>query len=217
MTFPYCEKDYVMHDERIALHQDDIALSRRLIPGLFAACLFLVFISFMIGYFLGVKHTTDEFATQIRQETIADQLLVSSVTAGASAPEPEQGSTVIVAENEQPAAAVVMSDVPAVASAPVASEPATVMRYGAELIGFGTKSAAQEFMNRVATYNPIPLALKERHSRTPRGRIITWYQVVTERYENKQELQKMLDTLIKKERLHDIKIVAYAPSAKDLT
>jgi len=218
------------NERGFASQEQAVSISRRLIPGLFSLMLLLVFIAFMIGYFLGVKYTTDEFVTQIRQETLADQLLVSSVGGanGASAPEQEV-SSVAVASSETESVSSAPSEMIAQSSdnTPVATVAATVptitsevahaqsARYSAELIGFGTKGAAQEFIKRVSVYNPIPLELKERQSKTARGKVIKWYQVVTGKYEQKQELQKQLDTLIKKERLQDIKIVAFAPHAKD--
>ena len=220
-----------MHNrEESFAHEPTVALSRRLIPGLLAILLFLIFLAFMVGYFLGVKYTTDEFVTQIRQETLADQLLVSSVgTQNAATTEQESvdarsNNAETVAETALPLVTAELSPVSeSTASAPVAAVESTlqaqssssVARYGAELIGFGTKGAAEEFIKRVTAYNPISLELRERQSKTPRGRVIKWYQVVTGKYEQKQDLQKVLDILIKKERLHDIKIVAYAPNAKD--
>lgn len=218
----------MIDNERAFVSQEQvISVSRRLIPGLLSLVLFIVFIAFMIGYFLGVKYTTDEFVTQIRQETLADQLLVSAVGSSNvnSASEPEQASSAAAQEvpSAQSAVTVLSAEpVPAETTVSVAAITSTAetvsaaaARYSAELIGFGTKAAAQEFIKRVSAYNPIPLELKERQSKTARGKVIKWYQVVTGKYEQKQELQKLLDTLIKKERLQDIKIVAFAPSAKD--
>ncbi len=192
-----------------------VAISRRLIPGMLAGAMFLIFVAFMIGYFLGVKYTTDEFVTQIRQETFADQLLAGSALSG-SAPVSEPAISAANAPEEQPVETSATQPDATQVSAVEPTQPDGAKRYGAELIGFGTKGAANDFIKRVAQYSPIPLELKERHSKTSRGKVITWYQVVTSKYEQKQELQKLLDTLIKKEHLHDIKIVAYAPNTKDL-
>lgn len=206
---------------------EQLLLSRRLIPGIVAGTLFMVFLSFMVGYFLGVKYTTDEFVTQIRQETLADQFLVGSVTRETSMTTgqgPQAAAVTAPSEVTSENPVVVIqdcsreNDTPRVAEETVAvvNKTSQVMRFGAELIGFGTKGAADEFIKRVAGYSPILLLLKEHKSKSPRGRNITWYQVVTNKYEQKEDLQKMLDILIKKEHLHDIKIVAYASSAKDL-
>jgi hypothetical protein len=211
------------NERGFAMQEQIVTVSRRLVPGLLSLLLLLVFIAFMIGYFLGVKYTTDEFVTQIRQETLADQLLISSVgsTNGSSVPEQEPVAVATIEaepisnENAMPTSDNSLLETPVQVASIITPEASQEARYSAELIGFGTKASAQEFIKRVAGYNPISLELKERHSKTPRGKVIKWYQVVTGKYEQKQALQKQLDTLIKKERLQDIKIVAFAPQAKD--
>lgn len=219
--------------EDMLLEHPHITLERRLVPFIVASVLFLIFIAFMLGYFLGVKYTTDEFITQIRQETMADQILMSASaasqqTSGVILPQEEvtiskpaseiiaqaPAVTIVTAEITDPTVPHLNSEQPLAASIP---EKAAPMRYAAELIGFGTKQAAEEFMHRVSSYSSAQLVLKEHASKSPRGRPIHWYQVVTNTYEQKEELQQLLDLLIKKEHIHDIKIVAYAATKKDLT
>src|SRR5580700_3235715 len=57
---------------------DSIVLSPRPAGLIMAVFLFSLFIAFMIGYFFGTKHATDEFVQQIRQEVLADQLLAAA-------------------------------------------------------------------------------------------------------------------------------------------
>jgi hypothetical protein len=203
-----------------------ITLERRFVPFMVAFVFLLIFIAFMIGYFLGVKYTTDEFITQIRQETMADQILVCSSAAAQQQPgvqgtQQEEAATnapTIAPEVAVQATPIVVANATPqlAAEQPAATAATQAVRYGAELIGFGTKRAGEEFVERVASYSTTPLILKERASKSPRGRRIHWYQVVTNTYEHKDELQQFLDMLIKKEHLHDIKIVAYAATKKDL-
>lgn len=206
-----------------------ITLERRLVPFIVVFVLFLIFFAFMIGYFLGVKHTTDEFITQIRQETMADQLLMNAhtptqqavaqpeeITAAAKTAAIETTSQSIIVADAEPVLQEQHAPLGQEASIPTSEKAPTLIRYSAELIGFGTKHAAEEFMHRVSSYNTTPLFLKERVSKSPRGRRIQWYQVVTNTYEQKEELQHVLDLLIKKEHLHDIKIVAYTATKKDI-
>ncbi len=200
---------------------EDLCIPRRLIPIVLAVVLFLLFISFALGYFCGVKYTTEQCIVPIQQETLAQQLMVSGVTKN-SLSVPDNDS---LPENTRiPHEKIITHEggsfENAALSAPeeclLNENNALPIHYSAELIGFGTKSAAEEFIKRVATYEAATLELKERQSKTPRGRMIHWYQVITSKYEQKKDLQNLLDTLIKKEHLHDIKIVAYAPSAKEL-
>jgi hypothetical protein len=210
--------------ERFVEKNNQIYLSRRIIQFSLGIFLFLVFVAFMIGYFIGIKHATDEFVTQMRHETLADHLLISSGIHNHSSPsdtveslhfhkELVSESPIALTENNSVHHDVYKDDKKSSDNV----QPIEILTsYNAELIGFGTYQAAQSFIDRVHVYSDIKLELKERASKTPRGKAIKWYQVVTEKYEQKNELQNILDILIKKEHLHDVKIVAYSATKKDL-
>jgi hypothetical protein len=85
--------------------------------------------------------------------------------------------------------------------------PVDEMMYAAELIGFGTREAATQFITRVTHKTGIELELRARHSKHQKGNVVTWYQVVTKRYKHKNELDDLLKLIAKKETLHDINIV----------
>ena len=78
--------------------------------------------------------------------------------------------------------------------------------YAASIIGFGTLQAAMVFYNRVKKYG-IPLIIKERESKTKKGRVIVWYQAVTQEYADKKELEAVIEKLKKREIVNDIRIV----------
>lgn len=212
-------------EQQIPMYEN-LMIPRRTLHFILALALFFFFVAFMIGYFMGVKYATDEFVSQIRQETFAKQFLINTATQQqhtqpsqeAAVTMPETDSAVIGTEVEtapSPAAIeAVQVPTPEPAVHSTASDP--VPWYGAELIGFGSKKAAESFIQRVALYNPVKLELKERTHSAKKGRIVRWYQVVTGKYAQKEELQTILDILIKKEHLHDIKVVAYAATKKDL-
>lgn len=80
-------------------------------------------------------------------------------------------------------------------------------RYRAQLIGFGTLRAAQQFVDRLQQKN-IPVRICERHSKTAQGKKVIWYQVTTEPFDNKKELTAFVNRIQKEERLKDICIVA---------
>lgn len=213
-----------MNNHEQTLMHDTITLSRRMAHLMLALTLFFFFVAFMIGYFLGVKYATDEFVTQIRQDTFADQLLVATARQRQAPQEQQTESTTgetqeLVNADQVPVVAVVDTVAPAPVEqivTSVVSAPENPTRYAAELVGFGNKQTAEEFMRRVALYSTVPLELKEHKSKSPRGRAIRWYQVVTGKYEQKEELQTILDILIKKEHLHDVKVVAYAATKRDI-
>jgi hypothetical protein len=78
--------------------------------------------------------------------------------------------------------------------------------YYAQLIGFGTSSAAQKFSEKLQRRN-YPVCVRERHSTTAQGKKIIWYQVITEPFEDKNELLAAIQKIKKEEKLHDIRII----------
>ena len=80
-------------------------------------------------------------------------------------------------------------------------------RFYAQLIGFGTRKGAERFVNRVLLRG-IPVEIHTRISKTTQGASCSWYQVVTQPYVNKEELDVLVKNLIQEERLHDVRIVS---------
>ena len=80
-------------------------------------------------------------------------------------------------------------------------------QFYAELIGFGTKRAAQKFADKLTQKN-VTVAVKRRKSKTARGKVIIWYQVVTEAFNDKNDLIALVDDISASERLKDVRIVS---------
>ena len=78
--------------------------------------------------------------------------------------------------------------------------------YYAPLIGFGSQKSALTYVNRLME-NGFPVELKLRSSKTAKGRVIRWYQIVTKPFASRNELEKIIATLEKKEHLTNVKIV----------
>lgn len=78
----------------------------------------------------------------------------------------------------------------------------------AQLIGFGTKQAAQAFVARLKKHN-VPVILKTIMSKTASGKQRTWYQAITPTYESSKELQEQIAKIKKLEHIRgsDIKIM----------
>jgi hypothetical protein len=82
----------------------------------------------------------------------------------------------------------------------------TPVHYYAQLIVFGTSGAAYKYADTLRHKN-MPVSVKEFHSVTAQGKKIIWYQVVTELFDNEDELLMLVHRLKKEEKLHDIRIV----------
>jgi hypothetical protein len=79
-------------------------------------------------------------------------------------------------------------------------------QYYAELVGFGSKNAANAFCSRLKKRG-ITVNLKKRRSRTSRGRNVDWYQAVTEKFDNKSDLVAFVDIIKDRENLKGVKII----------
>lgn len=79
-------------------------------------------------------------------------------------------------------------------------------QYFAQLVGFGTARAAQQFAHRLSL-KEIPVIVRKRQSRTARGRFISWYQVVTEKFDDRTELEAIIEKIEGEEKLNDVRII----------
>jgi len=110
------------------------------------------------------------------------------------------GSEVQV-ESKAPVESKILRPASAVAKASAKDE-----RYYAELIGFGTHRAANKFVEKLKKRN-FSVVLKKRKSKTSKGKTIVWYQVVTEKFDNKNDLIAFVDILKDKEKLKGVRII----------
>ena len=167
------------------LSPDYLYVSSRQVSWLTASLLLLSFFVFMAGYFFGQRKMLEHVHATADQEVLADTIYANACTAC----EPMATSV----EDETLAEAVGASSSPE--------------EYYAQLIGFGTFRAAHKFVDRLKQKD-MPVEVKERHSRTAQGKEIIWYQVVTEPFQQRDDLVAFVDTIKKEEKLHDIRIVA---------
>ncbi len=82
----------------------------------------------------------------------------------------------------------------------------TTTLFVAPLAGFGTLHAATEFIKRVQLVDPSS-GVEKKTSKTSKGRAITWYQATTGEFEKREDLEKLVSVIQKKEHIKDIKIV----------
>lgn len=89
----------------------------------------------------------------------------------------------------------------------VSAETSTPERfYYAQLIGFGTFTAADQFVKRI-TRRGFSVKVEKRYSKTARGKTLVWYQVITDMYTDKAYLEDVVAVLMKQEKLKDVRIV----------
>ncbi len=78
--------------------------------------------------------------------------------------------------------------------------------YLAELIGFGSLSSAQAFVDRLEKKG-IKVSIKKRDSKSARGKLVSWYQVVTQPYDSHENLMRVVDVVKRDERLKGVHII----------
>lgn len=187
-------------------HENLIISPRDLYYGIAALLCAALFI-FMSGYFLGKKRVLEELAAQYDDESFADKVYQSFASlaeaSGDDAGSSGQGDTV---EGEEQ----IEQTIPNISSAEVsvAEQPSKQISEHAsyaQLCGFGTKQAAELYINRVKRRG-IALEIIERKSISKRGRTVTWYQIVT-KVMDKPELEELVQKLTKDDKLTSVQIV----------
>jgi hypothetical protein len=185
-------------------------LNPRNVSAVVALVLAMAFFIFMAGYFLGQKRAAEQFTYRIDQESLADQIYssVCGLYDDHSEDELDDSDGIekteiahLVQEQERPQLLVSEESIHS-----VAEQPASKNLYSAQLVGFGTKVAAQKCLNRLASLG-YQVAIQERASSSRGGKKVSWYQVVTHQYHDKNALMEDVEKIKKIERIHDVRIV----------
>jgi len=188
-----------------------IMFSPRHISWIIAAVLFVNSVSFLTGYLWGKKCAAEQACYTIKRDSLADTVYSAvcwqngqlndtdeqDVDANETSDDLDNESIVAVAENE---------DVVECESKIENEELESSARYFAQLVSFHTRRQADIFANKLQS-NAIPVTVKERSSKTPKGRVIRWYQIVAGPYETRERVTQVAAQLQKSEKLHDVRIV----------
>ncbi len=174
-------------------------------------CLAISFLMFCTGYFLGQRRAIAQFLYKVKEESFADNITYSlyalnpkeSSEEAENAEEAGQDSE----DSEEELEEIIVPQISETQTdcAKETDQTADVV-YVAPLVGFGTLQAANVFAQRTQK-NGIPVVIKQRSSKTQRGRKIVWYQAITQEYADKNELEKIIEQVKKQENIKDIKII----------
>lgn len=198
------------------------------------SCIFLFF-SFFTGYFLGQKRAIARFTHKLDQDSFADQIYAAlcsmdesqelaqtddaattdddavQVSASSEDQTPSEAPERIASTHTEPenaatdASELTTDQVETAALENNTQEVST--RYYAQLAGFGTAKAAQRWAHHLQKKG-TPVFVKKRSSRSARGSLISWYQVVTERFQDKAKLEELVATIKKEEKISDVHLVS---------
>lgn len=191
------------------LERDTIYITKKQASIAVVALSALCLLTFMVGYSWGKQSALNDFGQRITEESVQDgadyESMVNSLTDALSVETLPHAES----EDEEPLTTNNSFHAKNVEKADSAqSEKKDVKKYSATLIGFGTKGAAQSFVSRLGKHG-ITVFIKTRTSKSASGKTKkNWYQIVTNSYNSKEELQSLIAQIQKFERLKssDIKI-----------
>ncbi len=195
-----------------------IFVTNRHLSWIVSVILLLSFFVFMAGYFLGQKRGVEKFSTKIEQDSLADQIYSSMCalydvneelvdnsgdTAADAVQEMSEAQPVLEKNDSAPLLAQgVMTDV----IKDVTITQAGAVSYCAQLLGCGSMKTAEQFIHRWHKKG-VELEIRTRQSKSAKGKVQRWYQVVTARYNNKEDLDALVRRIAPQERLQDVRIV----------
>lgn len=182
----------------------------RQLSAMVAGLLCILFFVFIAGYFMGKKSLVEEFTKDMYHGQENSLRAHGEKTRALSDSENKDKSSLVTCVDQN-------IDSEPVVDMPIVPETVVTInqdidlltatdesrKYYAQLIGFGTEKAAQQFVKKLSL-NGINTEVKKRISKTVKGRTSYWYQVVTAAYSDKNDLSRVVDRLVKEEKLRDV-------------
>lgn len=179
-------------------------LPHRELSWIIAVALLLSLTMFCAGYFWGQRRAVTQFLSKVKEESFADALTYGMYAFGQMPETEEEVAEEGTEEGTETEVGEENNQLEVVEK--IIQEPESTVRYVAPLVGFGTLSAARSFAQRVQERG-TPVVIKERASTTQKGKKIVWYQAVTHEYQDKAELQQLIDKIKRAEKIEDVTII----------
>jgi hypothetical protein len=174
-----------------------------------ALILVLLCLAVVVGYYWGKKRAYEEFLEGCRSDSLSDKIAASLCSLydadqdEDSAEGSESQDTLLRTThngNDHEKLAQKMTQ-------------ETEALYFAELAGFGSARQAKDYVKRLQQRS-IKAHMVEHVSRSARGKIRTWYQVVTAPM-GYDELQALVDAIKTEDRLQGVTLVEYTRKHKE--
>ncbi len=207
-------------DQKNDTEKKGLFIPTRQVSALVALAISLLGVVFMAGYFFGKKQMVDQFVVKAEQDSFADQIYASLC---ALYDQDSESIATMGQRNEIPIAiqeeAVEKEDVSvirpekksdAIAQVSVVADPDPKVpstHYYAQLIGYGTKKAADSFVQKLQKKG-VSALVKTRRSQTAKGRKTTWYQVVTKPFSDRKALESLTQSIAQNEKIKGIRVIA---------
>jgi hypothetical protein len=214
---------------------DQIMITKRQASMMMASMLLFCLFVFIVGFFLGKRAAIDDFSGKTTHQALHDQIDFLLTTQSLQSSQDERGldnnstefssefssasfdvpvdTPIILTQPEKQTIPVMVRQEPVAQEAIFVaqteeqlSNKVEAMRPAyAQLIGFGTKKAAQSFVARLKKHQ-VPVVLKTIISKTSSGKERVWYQAITPTYQSAQELQEQVAKVKRLEHIRDVDI-----------
>lgn len=211
---------------------DQIVLTKRQASMVMASIVLFCLFVFILGFFLGKRATLDDFSEKTTKQALNDQIDFLLTTQSLESSQDETLATIDVEPSQEQAIIsssdtknkkesmfpeeldVSLSfdnsqdqDIEESIKIIGDDKSSKLLERGfkksyAQLVGFGTKKAAQAFVNRLKKNN-VSVVLKTMMSKSASGKQRTWYQAITPTYNSTQELQLQVDKIKRLEHIRD--------------
>lgn len=175
-------------------NHDGLVLSGKELKYGGVALIFVVLFIFAGGYFLGKKRAYEELAVRYDDECFADKVNQSLSSLYEQGDTDSEGESSGDGEPEDACEVV-----------PVLNKDEPKDLAYAQLCGFGTRYMAESYVGRLKK-RAIEATILERQSRSKKGKMVTWYQVITAT-KDKRELEELVKELKKDDKLTGVQII----------
>ena len=199
-------------DQKNKNEKNGLFIPNRQVAAYVSLAISLLCVVFMAGYFFGKKQIVEQFVVKAEQDSFADQIYASLCTLYDQDAEPletmVQTDGMFSTMHEEMQEKVDSTRIPLEKSEEPIGDSDLINpspRYYAQLIGYGTKKAADSFVQKLQNqYTPV--LVKSRKSKTAQGRTITWYQVVTKPFSDRDALESLTQHIAHDEKIKGVQI-----------
>lgn len=189
-------------------NKNELVISRKMVSVTLAVCILMNAFFFIAGFFWGYRHATADVQIGLNKVSFTDQINYTAsqqfdnngMAVDQINPDAENVITTPVVDELKSEAASEVTEVIVTEK----EEPAT-QKYYAELIGFGHLKTAQAFVDKMQKKG-YPIVIRKRMGKNGNDKNVNWYQAITENFEDRAKLIKLIEVIKKTEHLRDIKI-----------
>ncbi len=185
-----------------------LIIQKKIVSQLIAFFLLLAFFIFALGYFLGKKKLAEDFSHIVNQANFSDQInfaLTSLYEQENNAQKNQKDMTPVLASRQSNEDSQTKESIDTDALVNLSKENNPSSLYRAQLFG-GTQKAVNQFAQRLAKKG-IDIEIRTRTSKTTSGKKLVWYQAVSKPYANKLDLEAIVATIKKLEKINNVTIL----------